>query len=170
LLYSRDESFKASKELAMKITTKSIAVAALATIAAAGAAVATQGTASAKDTTYFCDMKGTWANSAGAKDDFVFLAEYLAKDGPDYFAGKYENPGQATADIVGRSTNNVWEILFTYTDAGHKGMLKKATGQGFRDGGRNEVTVEGTYKTFLGTNDIKADGIFKLQGKCRKTR
>lgn len=155
----------------MKITTKSIGIAALAAIAAIGTAVATQGTASAaKDTTYFCDMKGTWTNAAGAKDDFIFLAEYLAKDGPDYFAGKYENPGQATADIIGRANNGMWEILFTYTDPGHKGMLKKAIGKGVRDGGKNEITVEGNYKTMLGANDIKADGLFRLHGKCRKNR
>lgn len=155
----------------MKITTKSIGIAALATIAAIGAAVATQGTASAaKEQQYFCDMQGTWTSAAGNKDDFIFLAEYLAKDGPDYFAGKYTNPGQAEADIIGRATNGVWEILFTYTDAGHKGMIKKAVGKGFRDGGKNEITVEGNYKTFLGANDIKADGLFKLHGKCRKER
>jgi hypothetical protein len=155
----------------MNIMTKGIGIAALAAIAAAGAAVATQGTASAdKSTTYFCDMKGTWTTAAGNKDDFIFLAEYLAKDGPDYFAGKYENPGQATADIIGRANNSIWEIIFTYTDAGHKNMVKKAIGKGFRDGGKNEITVEGNYKTFIGANDIKADGLFKLHGKCRKNR
>ncbi len=156
----------------MKITTKSIGIAALATIAAIGAAVATQGTASAaKEQMYFCDMKGTWVpDSSKNPDDFIFLAEYLAKDGPDYFAGKYENPGQASADIIGRANNGTWEIIFTYTDAGHKGMLKKATGTGMRDGGKNEITVTGRYSTFLGTNDIKAGGDFKLHGKCRKER
>jgi hypothetical protein len=49
-------------------------------------------------------------------------------------------------------------------------MLKKAVGTGHRDGGKNEITVEGTYKTFLGTNDIKADGQFRLHGKCRKQK
>jgi hypothetical protein len=43
-------------------------------------------------------------------------------------------------------------------------------GKGVRDGGRNEITVEGTYKTFLGTSDIKADGLFRLHGKCRKQK
>lgn len=156
----------------MKITTKGIGIAALATIAAIGAAVATQGTASAaKEQLFFCDMKGTWtSDSSKNPDDFIFLAEYLAKDGPDYFAGKYENPGQASADIVGRANNGTWEILFSYTDSGHKGMIKKATGTGIRDGGRNEITVNGRYKTYLGTNDIKADGDFKLHGKCRKEK
>lgn len=154
----------------MKTSIKSIGIAALATVAAAGAVLATQGSADAAPTTYFCDMKGTWTSAAGNKDDFIFLAEYLAKDGPDYFAGKYDNPGQATADIIGKANNGVWDIVFSYTDAGHKGMSKKAVGKGYRDGAKNEISVEGTYKTFLGANDIKADGLFKLHGKCRKNR
>lgn len=155
----------------MKITKKSIGIAALAAVAAIGTAVATQGTASAaKEQMYFCDMEGAWINASGAHDNFIFLAEYLAKNGPDYFAGKYENPGQATADIIGRAKDGTWEIIFTYTDPGHKNMLKKAVGRGRRDGTRNEITVQGTYKTFLGMNDIKADGTFKLHGKCRKER
>lgn len=156
----------------MKLTKKTIGIAALAAIATIGGAIATQHTASAaKEQLYFCDMRGTWtSDSTKNPDDFLFLAEYLAKDGPDYFAGKYENPGQASADIIGRANNGTWEIIFTYTDSGHKGMLKKATGTGIRDGGRNEITVNGRYKTFLGANDIKADGDFKLHGKCRKEK
>jgi hypothetical protein len=155
----------------MKTMNKAIAIAAITAVAAIGAVAATQGTAAAKDQQFFCDMKGQWKSDAtGNADDFIFLAEYLAKDGPDYFAGKYVNPGQAEADIVGRANNATWEILFSYTDAGHKGMMKKAIGTGRRDGAKNEITVEGTYKTFLGTNDIKSDGKFMLHGKCRKEK
>jgi len=156
----------------MNIITKRIGIAALTVVAALGAVAVTQGTAEAgkkkpaTPQTFFCDMKGTW----DGKDDFIFLAEYLAKDGPDYFAGKYVNPGQAEADIIGRANNGVWEIVFTYTDAGHKGMAKKATGKGYRDGAKNELSVEGNYKTFIGANDIRKDGFFKLHGKCRKNR
>jgi hypothetical protein len=156
----------------MNMIAKRMSIAAIATLGALGAVFAMHGSASgAAPQTYFCDMKGTWVpDSSGTPDDFIFLAEYLAKDGPDYFAGKYENPGQSTADIVGRANNGVWEILFTYTDAGHKNMLKKAVGKGVRDGGRNEITVEGTYKTLLVTNDIGNNGKFRLHGKCRKNR
>lgn len=155
----------------MKITLKSIGIAALATLAAAGAVVATQGAAfAAKHKTYFCDMKGTWINAAGNKDDFLFLAEYVDKNGPDYFAGKYVNPGQAEADITGRATNGTWEIVFLYTDPSHKNMKKVAVGQKVGDGGKKEITVEGTYSTFLGNNDTGQDGLFRLHGKCRKNR
>ena len=147
----------------MKSITKGIVIAALTAVAGIGAVAATTGTAEA-DQKLRCRMKGTWVESS---DDFEFDADYLAKDGPDYFAGKYVNPGQAEADIIGKAEKGTWTIILTYTDAGHKNMIKKLIGTGSKDRRTHELVVSGDYKTYLGANDIKKDGRFKLHGKCR---
>ncbi|MFT3767578.1 MAG: hypothetical protein QM820_19155 [Minicystis sp.] len=147
----------------MNKITKRIGIAALTLTAAVGAIAATAGNADA-DQKLRCRMKGTWVES---NDDFEFDADYLAKEGPDYFAGKYVNPGQAEADIIGNAVNGTWTIILTYTDAGHKNMLKKLVGTGSKDRRTHELVVTGDYKTYLGASDIKKDGRFKLHGKCK---
>lgn len=132
-------------------------------LVAAGILVLAAGDAQA-DKRFMCRMKGTWV---GTTDDFHFDAIYIAKDGPDTFTGRYTNPGTAVADIVGNAAKGVWTILLTYTDAGHKGMLKKLIGRGTKDPVTHLVNIEGDYKTFLGANDIKKDGKFKLLGTCK---
>lgn len=147
----------------MKRLSKHIVIAALTVGAALGIAFAAISTAEA-DQKLLCRMKGTWIES---NDDFEFDANYLAKDGPDYFAGKYVNPGASTADIIGKAQEGTWTIVFTYTDAGHKNMIKKLVGTGSKNKKTHELVVTGEYKTFLGTSDIKKDGRFKLHGKCK---
>lgn len=112
-----------------------------------------------------CRMKGVWVET---NEIWEFDSDYLAKNGPDYFNGKYVNPGKAEASIIGRANDGTWDIVLTYTDAGHKNMVKKLKGKGFRDRVNNTVTVEGDYKTFVGTTDTNANGKFKLEGKCKK--
>lgn len=144
----------------MKTITKHLGIAALATL---GILTTASGTASA-DKRYICQMTGTWIES---NESWKFEAAYIAKDGPDTFTGRYTNPGFAEADVIGNASSGVWTIVLTYTDAGHKGMLKKLSGRGSRDGATNLLKVEGSYKTYLGTNDIKKDGRFKLLGTCK---
>lgn len=147
----------------MNRISKRIVFAALTVGAALGVSFATLGTAEA-DQKLRCQMKGTWVES---NDDFNFEADYLAKDGPDYFAGKYTNPGQGEADVIGNAEQGTWTIIVTYTDAAHKNMIKKLIGTGAKDKKTHKLVVTGDYKTFLGMNDIKKDGHFKLQGKCK---
>lgn len=116
------------------------------------------------DKKFTCQMTGTWVES---HDDFKFSAEYIAKDGPDTFRGKYVNPGTAEADVTGNAVAGKWTIIVTYTDAGHKNMVKKLIGKGAKDSVSHLLKIEGTYKTYLGTNDIKKDGQFKLLGTCK---
>lgn len=68
---------------------------------------------------------------------------------------------------MGNASSGTWTIVLTYTDAGHKGMVKKLIGRGAKDPKTNRLLVEGSYKTYLGSNDIKKDGRFKLLGVCR---
>lgn len=147
----------------MNRVSKRIVFAALTLGAALGVCSATLGTAEA-DKRFTCQMVGTWVET---NDDFKFQAAYIAKDGPDTFTGRYSNPGTAEADIIGNAANGIWTIILTYTDAGHKGMSKKLIGRGARDAATNLLKVEGDYKTYLSANDIKKDGRFKLQGKCK---
>lgn len=116
------------------------------------------------DKRFTCQMTGTWVES---NDDFKFIAAYIAKDGPDTFTGRYSNPGTAEADIIGNASNGFWTIILTYTDAGHRGMIKKLIGRGAKDPKTHLLKVEGNYKTYLGTNDIKKDGQFRLLGACK---
>lgn len=134
-----------------------------AVLATFGILAATTNTARA-DKRFICQMTGTWVES---RDDFKFEAAYFSKDGPDSFKGQYINPGFAEADVVGNAASGTWTILLTYTDAGHKGMMKKLIGRGAKDPKTHLLTVEGDYKTYLGANDIKKDGRFKLVGICR---
>lgn len=112
-----------------------------------------------------CRMKVIWVEP---NEIWEFDSDYLAKDGTNYFIGKYVNPGKAEASIVGQAKDQVWDIVLTYTDNAYKNMIKKHIGKGFRNRVTNELTVEGYYKTFVGTTDTKADGKFKLEGKCKK--
>lgn len=116
------------------------------------------------DTRLLCKMTGTWVES---NDEFKFEAIYLAKKDSDILAGRYTNPGFADADINGDVKTGVWRINMTYTDSGHRGMIKKLVGNGRADRLKNEQIIEGNYKTFLGTNDIKMDGTFKIVAKCK---
>jgi hypothetical protein len=147
----------------MKSITKRIGIAALAAVGMIGAAAAYSTPAEA-DQRFMCKMKGTWVES---NDEFLFDAVYIAKDGPDTFTGKYVNPGAAEADIIGNAIAGTWTIVLAYTDAGHKNMFKKLIGKGSKDRVTHELLVEGDYKTYLGTGDIKKDGRFKLHGKCK---
>lgn len=126
------------------------------------AAVPTSAEAGSK---FICRMKGQWLDNPN--DTFEFDAAYIYNNGEDDFNGKYDNPGQATADIAGAARKGVWNILLTYTDDKHKNMQKKLVGKGEKDRTTHEIIVTGDYKTFLGANDIKHDGQFKLHGKCR---
>jgi hypothetical protein len=148
----------------MKSITKRIGIAALAAVGMIGAAAAYSTPAEA-DQRFLCRMKGTW--DGNANDVFEFDAVYIAKDGPDTFTGKYINPGAAEADIIGNAVAGTWTIILSYTDAGHKNMLKKLIGQGSKDRVTHELKVEGLFKTYLGTSDIKKDGKFLLHGKCK---
>lgn len=144
----------------MKTITKHLGIASIATL---GILAATSSTVRA-DKRFICQMTGTWAET---NDDWKFEAAYISKDGPDTFTGRYTNPGTAEANVVGNAASGVWSIVLTYTDAGHKGMVKKLIGKGAKDPKTNLLKVEGDYKTFVGTNDIKKDGRFKLIGVCR---
>jgi hypothetical protein len=114
---------------------------------------------------FICRMKGQWLDNPN--DVFEFDAKYVYNNGEDDFSGRYDNPGQATADITGAARKGTWNILLTYSDSAHKGMLKKLVGKGTKDQTTHEIIVTGDYKTFLGANDIKHDGQFKLHGKCK---
>jgi hypothetical protein len=116
------------------------------------------------DKTVMCRMKGTWKEK---NDSWEFDAVYTIKNGPDTFRGVYENPGEAKADVLGTANNGIWTILLTYTDAKHANMSKKLIGKGTRDTVKNELIIDGAYKTFIGANDIKADGTFTFHGKCK---
>jgi hypothetical protein len=142
---------------------KKLTLAAVAGATAAGA-LAVMPSEALADKTVMCRMKGTWVES---KDDWEFDAVYTIKNGPDIFRGVYENPGQAKADVLGTANAGTWTILLTYTDAKHANMSKKLIGQGQRDTVKNELVIKGAYKTFIGTNDIKADGTFLFHGKCK---
>ena len=144
----------------MKTITKHVGIAALATL---GIFTTASGTARA-DKRFICQMTGTWVES---RDDWKFEAAYTSKDGPDTFTGRYTNPGTADADVVGNAASGLWTILLTYTDAGHKGMVKKLIGKGAKDPKTNLVKVEGNYKTYIGANDLKKDGRFRLLGVCK---
>lgn len=146
----------------MKLIAKVLAVAAL-----AGIGATTLVSDVLADQRLRCRMKGTWVKSGGNNDDFEFDADYIAKDGPDTFTGRYENPGEAVADITGAATSGTWVIMLTYTDAKHKGMQKQLIGKGSKDSKTHLLQVTGTYKTLIGGNDIKADGAFKLLGNCK---
>ena len=116
------------------------------------------------DTRLLCKMTGTWVES---NDEFKFEAIYLAKKDSDILAGRYTNPGFADADVNGDVKSGVAIITLTYNDQSHKGMTKKLVGKSSRDRLKNELIIEGNYKTFLGTNDIKMDGTFKIVAKCK---
>jgi hypothetical protein len=114
---------------------------------------------------FMCRMKGVWADNPN--DAFEFDAAYIWDGGEDLFTGVYDNPGQAKADIKGIAKRGIWDILLTYSDDKHKGMLKRLTGKGIKDPVTHLIKVEGDYKTFLGANDIKHDGKFTLLGTCK---
>lgn len=114
---------------------------------------------------FVCRMKGQWLDNPN--DTFEFDAAYVYNNGEDDFKGVYDNPGQARAMIDGAARKGIWNILLTYTDDKHKNMFKKLVGKGAKDPVTHEIVVTGDYKTFLGANDIKKDGQFRLQGKCK---
>jgi|HubBroStandDraft_4_1064222.scaffolds.fasta_scaffold252584_2 hypothetical protein len=114
---------------------------------------------------FACHMKGIWADNPS--DVFEFDAAYVYNRGEDDFTGVYTNPGAASANIVGAARNGVWNIVLTYTDSAHANMIKKLIGKGTQDQATHDIIVKGDYHTFLGANDIKKDGQFTLDGKCK---
>lgn len=138
-------------------------------VALAGIGVVATASDTSADTRLRCRMTGTWIKDAvnGTGDDFSFDADYIAKDGPDTFTGKYVNGAEADADITGAATKGTWLITLTYRDAKHQGMIKQLTGKGSKDKATHLLNVTGKYKTLIGNNDIKADGFFKLVGQCK---
>ena len=139
----------------------------LAVVALAGIGATTLVTDVMADTRLRCRMKGTWIKVGGTNDNFEFDADYISKDGPDTFTGRYENPGEAVADITGAATKGTWIVMLTYTDAKHKGMQKELVGKGSKDPRTHLLNVDGKYRTLIGGNDINADGLFKLEGRCK---
>lgn len=139
----------------------------LAIMALAGLSVSSLASDVRADKMLKCRMKGSWSKPGAPIDDFEFDATYIAKDGPDTFTGRYVNPGESEADIQGAANRGVWQILLTYRDAKHKGMVKEMTGKGARVPATNLVSIEGKYRTLVAGNDIKADGTFKLIGTCK---
>jgi hypothetical protein len=114
---------------------------------------------------FTCRMKGVWADNPS--DVFEFDAAYIYNRGEDDFTGVYDNPGIAKANIIGAARNGTWNIVLTYVDDKHKGMLKKLIGKGTQDQATHDIIVKGDYHTYLGANDIKKDGQFTLDGKCK---
>lgn len=114
---------------------------------------------------FVCRMKGQWLDNPN--DVFEFDAAYVWNNGEDDFKGVYDNPGQARANIDGAARKGIWNIVLSYTDDKHKNMFKRLVGKGAKDPVTHDIIVTGDYKTFLGTSDIKHDGQFRLQGKCK---
>ena len=131
---------------------------------ATGVLAAIPSTATAS-TNFVCRMQGQWLDNPN--DVFEFDAAYVYNNGEDDFKGLYDNPGQAKAQIDGAARNGVWLIQLTYLDDKHKGMIKKLVGKGSKDKVTHEIVVSGDYKTFLGANDIKHAGQFRLEGRCK---
>ncbi len=149
----------------MKTLTKNLLVAGLTAAATLGIGVAASEPAWA-DRQFLCRMKGQWGDAVG--DIFEFDAVYIAKDGPDTFTGIYDNPGAGSkAEVKGAANNGTWLILLTYSDAGHKGMIKELKGTGMKDPRTHLLTVAGNYRTLIGTSDIGKNGTFKLAGTCK---
>lgn len=144
---------------------KTLAPLGVAAVVALGVFAALPREATAQKRTFACHMKGMWVDNPS--DIFEFDAAYIYNHGEDDFNGVYTNPGAASAKIVGSARNGIWNILLTYTDAAHANMLKKLIGKGLQDPTTHDIIVTGDYHTFLGANDIKKDGQFKLDGKCK---
>lgn len=117
------------------------------------------------DVKYTCDMKGKWIED---KDDFAFLANYLAKDGPDSFTGIYVNASAgATANIVGTNSGGTWTITLTYTDDKHKNFVKELSGKGKWDAATTTMTVNGAFSAKRDGKEV-GKGTFNLLGTCKK--
>jgi hypothetical protein len=114
---------------------------------------------------YTCEMKGMWVEE---KDGFGFVANYLAKDGPDSFTGIYVNSSAgATANVKGTNSGGVWTILLTYTDDKHKNFIKELTGKGTWDGKTSQMSVAGNFSAKRDGKET-GKGTFTLNGTCKK--
>jgi hypothetical protein len=110
-----------------------------------------------------CDMNGVWVED---RDNFNFVANYVAKDGPDVFQGVYVNSSAgATANVRGTASSGTWTVSMTYTDAKHRGYVKTLIGQGQRVT-RNQLTIRGSFTAKKDGRDVQR-GTFTLNGQCK---
>lgn len=121
---------------------------------------AAQGGRSASRT---CRMNGEWVE---AKDTWSFEAKVTQRDGSTELQGRYDNPGTGTADVTGTFIRGTWDIMFKYTDAGHRGVVRQLKGTSSHDG-PDGITISGDYTTTVLSQPVKQNGKFKIQGTCR---
>lgn len=119
------------------------------------------------DTRFNCDLKGTWIE---AKEDWLFAANYVAKNGVDSFTGVVTNSkAGTTANVVGSASNGTWIIQLTHTDAAHKGWIYQLVGSGSKDPKTQLLTVKGSF-ALKKNGTPSGNGTFSLVGQCKAVK